>query len=107
MSSESSHLRARVLAAARLTGTFRLRSGASSTVYFDKYRFESDPSLRRLVVVEDVATTGGQMVKSIEELRAEGATIDTAICVVDREAGAVARLAEIGVRLESLFRLKE
>jgi orotate phosphoribosyltransferase len=29
----------------RITGTFQLRSGATSTVYFDKYRFESDPSL--------------------------------------------------------------
>ncbi|HDS30004.1 MAG TPA: orotate phosphoribosyltransferase [Firmicutes bacterium] len=29
----------------RITGTFQLRSGATSTVYFDKYRFESDPSV--------------------------------------------------------------
>ena len=28
-----------------LTGTFVLRSGATSTEYFDKYRFESDPAL--------------------------------------------------------------
>jgi orotate phosphoribosyltransferase len=30
---------------ARLTGEFRLRSGAISTEYFDKYRFEADPGL--------------------------------------------------------------
>jgi orotate phosphoribosyltransferase len=34
-------------AAARLTGRFVLRSGAVSTEYFDKYRFEADPSLLR------------------------------------------------------------
>ncbi len=31
--------------AARITGTFTLRSGATSSVYFDKYRFEADPKL--------------------------------------------------------------
>jgi len=30
---------------ARITGTFTLRSGTTSDVYFDKYRFESDPAL--------------------------------------------------------------
>jgi orotate phosphoribosyltransferase len=30
-----------------LTGAFRLRSGATSSVYWDKYRFESDPTLLR------------------------------------------------------------
>ena len=59
---------------------------------------------RQLLVVEDVATTGGQMVKSIEDLRREGARVDTAICVVDRQSGAAARLAEVGVELKALFR---
>ena len=31
--------------AARITGEFTLRSGTTSTVYFDKYRFESDPEI--------------------------------------------------------------
>jgi orotate phosphoribosyltransferase len=34
---------------ARLRGTFRLRSGAVSDTYFDKYRFESDPTLLRRI----------------------------------------------------------
>jgi orotate phosphoribosyltransferase len=62
---------------------------------------------RCLVVVEDVATSGGQMALSIEDLRHEGALIDTALCVIDREAGAVARLAAIGVRLDALFCVSE
>ncbi|MGQ0825698.1 MAG: orotate phosphoribosyltransferase [Actinomycetota bacterium] len=37
----------RVLAASHLTGTFTLRSGATSTEYFDKYLFEADPALLR------------------------------------------------------------
>ena len=32
-------------AIARLKGTFRLRSGTTSSEYFDKYRFESEPAL--------------------------------------------------------------
>src|SRR5918994_5712466 len=37
----------RVYQASHLTGTFVLRSGATSGEYFDKYRFESDPGLLR------------------------------------------------------------
>jgi orotate phosphoribosyltransferase len=66
-----------------------------------------DVAGRRLAVIEDVATSGGQLVQSIEDLRREGAVIDTALCVIDREAGAVGRLSSIGVRLEALFRLSE
>jgi orotate phosphoribosyltransferase len=66
-----------------------------------------DVAGRRLLVIEDVATSGGQMVESIEDLRREGATVDTALCVIDREAGAVARLAAIGVELRALFRMSE
>jgi orotate phosphoribosyltransferase len=39
----------RIHAAAHLTGTFTLRSGAVSNEYFDKYRFESDPPLLRAI----------------------------------------------------------
>jgi orotate phosphoribosyltransferase len=44
-------LAARVYAASHLTGTFTLRSGVTSTEYFDKYRFEADP-----VLLNDIAT---------------------------------------------------
>ncbi len=39
----------RIDATCRLTGEFTLRSGRTSTEYFDKYRFESDPVLLRAV----------------------------------------------------------
>jgi orotate phosphoribosyltransferase len=45
--SEHSALAERVYAASHLTGTFTLRSGATSNEYFDKYRFEADPRLLR------------------------------------------------------------
>lgn len=58
---------------------------------------------RRLLVVEDVVTTGGQIVLSVADLRERGALIDTAVCVIDRQQGGVAALAEIGVELRSVF----
>ena len=38
-------LQSRIRQSARLTGTFKLRSGKISNTYFDKYQFESDPIL--------------------------------------------------------------
>jgi orotate phosphoribosyltransferase len=35
----------RIYQASRITGSFRLRSGATSHEYFDKYLFEADPKL--------------------------------------------------------------
>jgi orotate phosphoribosyltransferase len=58
---------------------------------------------RRLVVVEDVVTSGGAVVESCQALRAEGAEVAVAVCVIDREAGGPANLAEIGVGLRPLF----
>jgi orotate phosphoribosyltransferase len=46
---ERSELARRIYERSRLTGEFRLRSGAMSDEYFDKYLFESDPQLLREV----------------------------------------------------------
>src|SRR5919206_4075082 len=46
---ERSELARRIHAAAHLTGTFTLRSGAVSNEYFDKYRFEAEPDLLRAI----------------------------------------------------------
>ncbi len=46
---DRAELARRIHAAAHLTGTFTLRSGAVSNEYFDKYRFESDPDLFRAI----------------------------------------------------------
>ena len=39
----------------QLSGTFTLRSGATSDTYFDKYQFESDPVLLKQIVETMVA----------------------------------------------------
>ncbi len=62
---------------------------------------------RKVTVIEDVVTSGGQIVLSVNDLRAMGAKVDTALCVIDREAGGVETLAESGIRLLPLFRAEE
>jgi orotate phosphoribosyltransferase len=167
----SGTLARRLYRRAHLTGDFRLRSGATSSEYFDKYLFESDPDLlleiaealvalipdgadclaglelggvplatvasqvcglptlfvrkaakdygtcrlaeggevadRRVVVVEDVVTSGGQVIESCAALRDRGAEILRVLCVIDREAGGRENLAAQGLELRSLFTMSE
>jgi orotate phosphoribosyltransferase len=62
---------------------------------------------KRLTVVEDVVTSGGQVVTSCGDLRDRGARVDTALCVIDRESGGPQALAAIGVELRALFTMTE
>lgn len=161
----------RIYDSAHLVGEFVLRSGRSSSEYFDKYLFEADPALlravgealvpllpqdadalaglelggiplvtvlsqltslpalfvrkqakeygtrrlaeggevtgRRLVVIEDVVSTGGAIIDATRELRARGAEIISVLCVIDRESGGVENLASEGLELHSVFTMTE
>jgi orotate phosphoribosyltransferase len=154
----------RVYETSHLTGSYLLRSGQTSSEYFDKYLFEADPALlrevaaamvpllpdcdvlagmelggiplatvmsqltgrptcfvrkqakeygtrklaegadvagRRVVLIEDVVTTAGALVKSAADLRAAGARVETAVCAIDRERGGAGNLAAVGLHLRS------
>ncbi|MCI4351135.1 MAG: orotate phosphoribosyltransferase [Thermoplasmata archaeon] len=70
--------------------------------------FEGEvPAGSTFVLLEDVTTTGGSVLRSVEILRAAGATVDRALVVVDREEGAGPTLATAGVILEPLVTLEE
>jgi orotate phosphoribosyltransferase len=58
-------------------------------------------------LVEDVVTSGGALLESVEALRAAGLVVHTAVCVVDREEGGADALARQAVRLRPLFRAGE
>lgn len=154
-----------------LTGQFLLRSGKTSTEYFDKYRFESDPKIlreiakglapllpkntdylgalemggipiatalsletgipvvfvrkeakeygtckfaegpaikgKRLTLIEDVITTGGQVVTSCNDLRSEGAIIDTVLCVIDRSEGQSEKITGASLSMKPLYTMAE
>ncbi|TML89990.1 MAG: orotate phosphoribosyltransferase [Actinobacteria bacterium] len=61
----------------------------------------------RLVVVEDVITSGGQVVMSCADLRERGAEVVRVLCVIDREAGGAAALEAAGLDLHALFTMTE
>ena len=154
-----------------IRGEFRLRSGAVSSEYFDKYRFESDPELlgavakelvrllppdtqavaglelggvpiataisqrsgipalfvrkvakeygtcrlveggdvrgKSIAVIEDVVTSGGQLLRSAIQLRELGALITAVLCVVDREAGGRESLTGAGFEFRPLYTFNE
>jgi len=157
-----------IRAASELRGKFKLRSGLTSTTYFDKYQFESRPELlealatrmaelvpsqaeilgglelggvplavaismrtrhptafirkqaktygtcrlaegaevagRNVCLIEDVSTTGGQILQSATDLRKIGAKVTDVICAIWRgNPDAEETLRREGVRLHSVF----
>jgi len=153
--------------AAKLTGTFTLRSGQTATTYFDKYRFEARPDLlrevakvmasmvpaeaevlaglelggvpiatalsldtglpaafvrkerkaygtqrlaegtdlagRKVLIVEDVITTGGQVALSAADLRNEGADLIGVLCTIYRGPGAPHIADDPALSVSALF----
>jgi orotate phosphoribosyltransferase len=155
---------------ALLRGEFVLRSGKTSSVYLDKYRFETDPALlgplaealaaeaarvepdaallagpelgavplvtalslrdgrpflivrgkpkdygtanrlegvwepgQRVLLVEDIVTSGGAALEAVFALRESGLVVETALCVLDREEGGRQSLAAVGIALHPLL----
>lgn len=161
----------RIKAISEIKGKFTLRSGQISNIYFDKYKFESEPSLlneitkemarlipaeievlcglemggipivtilsqhtklpaafirkspkehgtckyaegadisgKRIILVEDVVSSGGAIIDASRMLKRDGINVDLAICVIDRETGGKEKLAENGIELISLFKFTD
>lgn len=72
-------------------------------------KFAEGPIIKgkKLLIVEDVVTSGGQIIISTSQLREEGAIVNDAICVIDRESGGKEALNEIGLNLISLFTMTD
>lgn len=161
-------LAARLIAASELHGDFVLSSGRRSSVYFDKFRFLTDPDLlretghavaallpegithlgapegaatllvaavaletglpiavvrkepkaygtrsqieghapagARIALIEDVSTTGHQVLAAARALEAEGCTVDRIILAIDR--GGAAYLREAGFGVEAVVEVR-
>lgn len=61
----------------------------------------------KVIVVEDVVTTGGSTIRTIEALRREGYVILKVIALVDRKEGGAENIIETGVNFESLFCIED
>jgi orotate phosphoribosyltransferase len=75
---------------AKTYGTARLAEGA-------------EIAGRQVTVIEDVITTGGQVVISTKQLRALGAIVNHVVCVIDRSPDHGAALADDGLAMTSLL----
>jgi orotate phosphoribosyltransferase len=168
---DKSELARRVVEVALRRGEFKLRSGQTSNVYFDKYQFEAVPELlreiarhmvalvpqgtevlaglelggvpiatalsfetglpvafvrkerktygtcliaegaalagKRVCIVEDVITTGGAVLDSAQELRQEGAVLDTVLSVIFRGDPAKDTFAAAALTRVSLLSLAD
>jgi orotate phosphoribosyltransferase len=58
-------------------------------------------------IIEDVVTTGGQILLSAEELRKLGAKLENILCVIERNPDARKKLKEAGLELISLFTMED
>ena len=154
-----------------LRGVFKLRSGKTANEYFDKYQFESDPSIlssivehmiplipkktevlaglelggiplatvlsfrtglpvvfvrkkakeygtekivegmdvkgKQVCIVEDVVTTGGQIILGARDLRSLSAIVSDVLCVIVRENTAFQNLENQSLSLRHLFKMEE
>lgn len=61
----------------------------------------------RVVVVEDVITTGGSALKAVQAVEAEGGTVIAVLALVDREEGGREAIEKAGYPVHALFRVAE
>ncbi|HUO99829.1 MAG TPA: orotate phosphoribosyltransferase [Rhizomicrobium sp.] len=59
---------------------------------------------KRVMIIDDVATSGGSIVKAADAAKAAGAIVETALVIIDREEGATEALERAGVRLLSVLK---
>lgn len=62
---------------------------------------------RKILIVEDIVTSGGQIIMSATALREHGAIIDSVLAVINREAGGADNLAAHDLALHALFTMTE
>lgn len=63
--------------------------------------------VNRVILVDDVATTGKALIEAKQALDKVGVFADTAMVIVDRCEGAKENLEKAGLKLESIFTIKD
>jgi orotate phosphoribosyltransferase len=62
---------------------------------------------KRVVIVEDVTTTGGSAIKAADAVRDAGGEIALVFTMIDREEGATETFAQAGLPFRALYRASE
>lgn len=60
-----------------------------------------------VIVVEDVTTTGGSLLKAIKAIQENGGNVTRAFVVVDRQEGSIEAFEKEGIMLEPLIKVNE
>ena len=61
----------------------------------------------RVVIVEDVVTTGGSALKAIERVQAAGLTVEGVVAIIDRLEGGAEAFAQAGYQLQTLLTIQD
>ncbi|HCO96402.1 MAG TPA: orotate phosphoribosyltransferase [Phycisphaerales bacterium] len=56
-----------------------------------------------VLLVEDIATTGGQVLEAAKIITEAGATVKKIVCVIDRKQGAEENITQAGHKFESIL----
>jgi orotate phosphoribosyltransferase len=56
-----------------------------------------------VLIVEDIATTGGQVIEAAKIITDAGATVKEIVCVIDRKQGARENVTEAGFAFDSIM----
>ena len=62
---------------------------------------------KKVIIVEDVVSTGGSIKKAINNLKDNGCEIIMILSIVDREMGAIKMFKNIDIPYEPLFKISE
>ncbi|MEA5579964.1 orotate phosphoribosyltransferase [Nodularia harveyana UHCC-0300] len=65
------------------------------------------PSGAKIIVLEDVVTTGKSAMKAVERLQEAGYTVDTVISLVDRLQGGAEFYQSVGLNFQAVFTIKD
>ena len=61
----------------------------------------------KVIVVEDVITTGGSVIKAVDAVRKAGANVNRVLAMVDREEGAEENFKKLGIDYAPIFSISE
>ena len=61
----------------------------------------------RVLLLDDVVTSGSNLISAVEAIRAEGGVVEDAVVLLDRQQGGVGNLMKIGVTLHSFATISE
>jgi orotate phosphoribosyltransferase len=79
------------------------KKGYGTSKLFEGKLSEGD----RVLLVEDIATTGGQVVEAAKAITESGGTVERIVAVVDRGQGAAENVREAGFVFESLLNARD